>query len=110
MIKDIKEFFIDFKWYIISGGLILASIYLIFFTKEGDKAVDDLYDWVIKKRGKMVKDKIELKRDEVDDYEGKIKKIDEKIKVIEDKKEETDSNARSKTLKELTDTWKDLGY
>lgn len=110
-----KGLILKYKWHLISLVLFTvigaAILYRLFAGKSGSgKAVQEVAQWALDKRLKMVKEEISRNRAKKGELEGDLKEVEAKIEAVEREREEVGEKVDKRSLKELDDAWEKLGY
>jgi len=106
---NFNKWWAKFKWYVISGIVLMTILFLVVFNLQGDFA-KDLNKWMYNEKKKIVSKQIDRVKSDEDEINTEIKEIEDKIDKIDKKIEENDSEIDKMDLKELSDAWKALGY
>lgn len=109
-----SEKILKYKWYLISGLIGLAIALLVvyqFLSKDGaDKGMRKLTKWAVDKRLDMAEQAIEKRKDKAGELRDKDKAVEKKVQDLRKKREVVDREVDQRSLKELDDAWKDLGF
>jgi septal ring factor EnvC (AmiA/AmiB activator) len=110
-----KGVILKYKWHLITFAFVLAAGALILWrvlskNSGGDKAVQEVADWVLDKRLEMTKEAVERDKAKKKSLDSELQEVEDKIKAVEEERAKVDSKVDRRSLKELDDAWKKLGY